>query len=155
MLGAAGVYGVLPYSDRGVVSSAQEKLAYHRRSRKQLSPGLYLGYLKLCTSMDQIRALVPQKLPNVLCHSKIRDNANVSRWPQLHQTLSLFRYIDQTAAIYYPLPGEAHAGSGGQSRMLPRSCSVSRGPMSEAYPPKFKIQNGLSIREHLWKLSQT
>lgn len=58
----------------------QEKLAYHRRSRKVLSPGLYLGYLKLCTSVEQIRALVPQKLPNVLCHTKIRDNSNVSRW---------------------------------------------------------------------------
>lgn len=58
----------------------QEKLAYHRRSRKLLSPGLYLGYLKLCTSVEQIRVLVPQKLPNVLCHTKIRDNNNVSRW---------------------------------------------------------------------------
>ncbi|XP_019738873.1 ankyrin repeat and fibronectin type-III domain-containing protein 1, partial [Hippocampus comes] len=56
-----------------------EKLAYHRRSRKLLAPGLYLGYLKLCTSVEQIRALVPQKLPNVLCHTKIRDNHNVSR----------------------------------------------------------------------------
>ncbi|XP_037134366.1 uncharacterized protein LOC119138444 isoform X1 [Syngnathus acus] len=56
-----------------------EKLAYHRRSRKLLSPGLYLGYLKLCTSVEQIRVLVPQKLPNVLCHTKIRDNNNVSR----------------------------------------------------------------------------
>lgn len=45
-----------------------------------LTPGLYLGYLKLCTSVEQIRALVPQKLPNVLCHTKIRDNSNVSRW---------------------------------------------------------------------------
>lgn len=57
----------------------QEKLAYHRRSRKLLAPGLYLGYLKLCTSVEQMRALVPQKLPNVLCHAKIRDNHNVSR----------------------------------------------------------------------------
>lgn len=58
----------------------QEKLAYHRRSRKTLSPGLYLGYLKLCTSVEQIRALVPQKLPNILCHTKIRDNSHVSKW---------------------------------------------------------------------------
>ncbi|XP_029954749.1 ankyrin repeat and fibronectin type-III domain-containing protein 1 [Salarias fasciatus] len=68
-----------------------EKLAYHRRSRKVLSPGLYLGYLKLCTSVEQIRALVPQKLPNVLCHSKIRDNSNVSReeWQWLQALSSL------------------------------------------------------------------
>ncbi|KAG7459785.1 hypothetical protein MATL_G00214410 [Megalops atlanticus] len=57
----------------------QEKLAYHRRSRLTLSPGLYLGYLKLCSSVDQIRVLVPQKLPNMLCHVKVRDNSNVSR----------------------------------------------------------------------------
>ncbi|XP_066545405.1 ankyrin repeat and fibronectin type-III domain-containing protein 1 isoform X2 [Amia ocellicauda] len=56
-----------------------EKLAYHRRSRQTLAPGLYLGYLKLCSSVDQIRVLVPQKLPNVLCHVKIRDNPNISR----------------------------------------------------------------------------
>nr|XP_057916973.1 ankyrin repeat and fibronectin type-III domain-containing protein 1 isoform X1 [Doryrhamphus excisus] len=68
-----------------------EKLAYHRRSRKLLSPGLYLGYLKLCTSVEQIRALVPQKLPNVLCHTKIRDNNNVSReeWQWLQALSSL------------------------------------------------------------------
>ncbi|XP_049916701.1 ankyrin repeat and fibronectin type-III domain-containing protein 1 isoform X1 [Epinephelus moara] len=68
-----------------------EKLAYHRRSRKMLSPGLYLGYLKLCTSVEQIRALVPQKLPNVLCHTKIRDNSNVSReeWQWLQALTSL------------------------------------------------------------------
>ncbi|KAG9349907.1 hypothetical protein JZ751_026260 [Albula glossodonta] len=59
-----------------------EKLAYHRRSRKLLSPGLYLGYLKLCSSVDQIRVLVPQKLPNVLCHVKVRDNSNVSSFLQ-------------------------------------------------------------------------
>ncbi|XP_048465750.1 ankyrin repeat and fibronectin type-III domain-containing protein 1-like isoform X1 [Rhincodon typus] len=56
-----------------------EKLAYHRRSNQALSPGLYLGYLKLCSSVDQIHVLVPQKLPNVLCHIKIRNNHNVSR----------------------------------------------------------------------------
>ncbi|XP_059180611.1 ankyrin-repeat and fibronectin type III domain-containing 1 [Centropristis striata] len=68
-----------------------EKLAYHRRSRKMLSPGLYLGYLKLCTSVEQIRVLVPQKLPNVLCHTKIRDNSNVSReeWQWLQALSSL------------------------------------------------------------------
>ncbi|CAB1443949.1 unnamed protein product, partial [Pleuronectes platessa] len=76
-----------------------EKLAYHRRSRKLLSPGLYLGYLKLCTSVEQIRALVPQKLPNVLCHTKIRDNSNVSReewqWLQALSCLDESLEMDQ------------------------------------------------------------
>ncbi|KAI9536640.1 hypothetical protein NQZ68_031714 [Dissostichus eleginoides] len=73
-----------------------EKLAYHRRSRKVLAPGLYLGYLKLCTSVEQIRVLVPQKLPNVLCHTKIRDNSNVSReeWQWLQALSSLEEAIE-------------------------------------------------------------
>ncbi|XP_028332922.1 ankyrin repeat and fibronectin type-III domain-containing protein 1 isoform X2 [Gouania willdenowi] len=73
-----------------------EKLAYHRRSRKLLSPGLYLGYLKLCTSVEQIRVLVPQKLPNVLCHTKIRDNSNVSReeWQWLQALSSLEETVE-------------------------------------------------------------
>ncbi|XP_043945255.1 ankyrin repeat and fibronectin type-III domain-containing protein 1-like [Protopterus annectens] len=57
----------------------QEKLMYHKRLKQSLSPGLYLGYLKLYSSFDQIRVLVPQRLPNILCHIKIRNNYNVSR----------------------------------------------------------------------------
>nr|XP_034959727.1 ankyrin repeat and fibronectin type-III domain-containing protein 1 [Zootoca vivipara] len=57
----------------------QDILSYHRRSQQRLAPGLYLGYLKLCSSVDQIKVLVLQRLPNILCHVKIRDNSNVSR----------------------------------------------------------------------------
>ncbi|XP_075422530.1 ankyrin repeat and fibronectin type-III domain-containing protein 1-like [Ascaphus truei] len=66
-----------------------EKLTYHRKSSQPLPPGLYLGYLKLCSAVDQIRALVPERLPNILCHVKIRANSNVSReeWEWL-QTLA-------------------------------------------------------------------
>ncbi|XP_029703127.1 ankyrin repeat and fibronectin type-III domain-containing protein 1 isoform X3 [Takifugu rubripes] len=80
-----------------------EKLAYHKRSRKTLSPGLYLGYLKLCTSVEQIRALVPQKLPNVLCHTKIRDNSHVSReeW-QCLQTLGCLQEPAETGQDTQP-----------------------------------------------------
>uniref|UniRef100_A0A8C0FGV5 Fibronectin type-III domain-containing protein n=1 Tax=Bubo bubo TaxID=30461 RepID=A0A8C0FGV5_BUBBB len=60
--------------------SVQDKLAYHQRSSHALSPGLYLGYLKLCSAVDQIRVLVPERLPNILCHVKIRSNPNISRW---------------------------------------------------------------------------
>ncbi|XP_026114126.1 ankyrin repeat and fibronectin type-III domain-containing protein 1 isoform X1 [Carassius auratus] len=74
-----------------LLTTLHEKLAYHRRSRKCLSPGLYLGYLKLYTSVDQIRMLVSQKHPNVLCHVKIRDNGHVSReeWQWLQSLSSL------------------------------------------------------------------
>ncbi|XP_064423475.1 ankyrin repeat and fibronectin type-III domain-containing protein 1 isoform X1 [Latimeria chalumnae] len=57
----------------------QEKLSYQKRSQQRLLPGLYLGYLKLYSSVDRIKVLVSQRLPNVLCHVKIRDNSNVSR----------------------------------------------------------------------------
>ncbi|XP_028845855.1 ankyrin repeat and fibronectin type-III domain-containing protein 1 isoform X2 [Denticeps clupeoides] len=68
-----------------------EKLAYHQCSRTLLSPGLYLGYLKFFSTVEQIRVLVPQKLPNVLCHAKIRDNGHVSReeWQSLQAVRSL------------------------------------------------------------------
>ncbi|CAH6775896.1 Ankfn1 [Phodopus roborovskii] len=57
----------------------QDILSYHKRSHQRLSPGLYLGYLKLCSSVDQIKVLVTQKLPNILCHVKIRENNNISK----------------------------------------------------------------------------
>ncbi|TRY91303.1 hypothetical protein DNTS_028368, partial [Danionella cerebrum] len=74
-----------------LLSTLHEKLSYHRRSRKCLPPGLYLGFLKLFTSVDQIRVLVSNKHPNVLCHVKIRDNGHVSReeWQWLQSVSSL------------------------------------------------------------------
>ncbi|KAG1944500.1 ankyrin repeat and fibronectin type-III domain-containing protein [Pimephales promelas] len=74
-----------------LLTTLHEKLAYHRRSKKCLSPGLYLGYLKLYTSVDQIRVLVSHKHPNVLCHVKVRDNGHVSReeWQWLQSLSSL------------------------------------------------------------------
>ncbi|XP_059509526.1 ankyrin repeat and fibronectin type-III domain-containing protein 1 [Stegostoma tigrinum] len=57
----------------------QDVLSYSKRSQRGLSPGLYLGYLKLCSSVDQIKVLVPSRMPNMLCHIKVCDNSNVSR----------------------------------------------------------------------------
>ncbi|XP_043855457.1 ankyrin repeat and fibronectin type-III domain-containing protein 1-like [Dromiciops gliroides] len=62
-----------------LVITIQDILSYQKRSQQRLPPGLYLGYLKLCSSVDQIKVLVTQKLPNILCHVKIRDNSNVSK----------------------------------------------------------------------------
>ncbi|XP_061892391.1 ankyrin repeat and fibronectin type-III domain-containing protein 1-like isoform X1 [Entelurus aequoreus] len=57
----------------------REKLAYHRRSNQRGQPGLYVGILKLWSSVEHIRVLVPQRLPNLLCHTRVRHNAHVSR----------------------------------------------------------------------------
>ncbi|XP_041671080.1 ankyrin repeat and fibronectin type-III domain-containing protein 1 [Cheilinus undulatus] len=78
-----------PYALDILIITIQDILAYQRRSGIRLSPSLYLGYLKLSSSVDQIRVLVSQRTPNMLCHTRIRDNANVSReeWEWI-QTLS-------------------------------------------------------------------
>ncbi|XP_029382930.1 ankyrin repeat and fibronectin type-III domain-containing protein 1 isoform X3 [Echeneis naucrates] len=86
-----------PYALDILIITIQDILAYQRRSTHRLAPGLYLGYLKLSSSVDQIRVLVSQRTPNMLCHSRIRDNANVSReeWDWI-QTLSAVGQKDHT-----------------------------------------------------------
>ncbi|KAM6897551.1 ankyrin repeat and fibronectin type-III domain-containing protein 1 [Xenentodon cancila] len=68
-----------PYALDILIITIQDILAYQRRSSHRLPPGLYLGYLKLSSSVDQIKVLVSQRTPNMLCHARIRENANVSR----------------------------------------------------------------------------
>ncbi|NXL92735.1 ANKF1 protein, partial [Alectura lathami] len=62
-----------------LLNSVQDKLAYHQRSSRALSPGLYLGYLKLYSTVDQMWVLVTKQFPNIFCHVKIRSNPNISR----------------------------------------------------------------------------
>ncbi|XP_051904458.1 ankyrin repeat and fibronectin type-III domain-containing protein 1-like isoform X2 [Hippocampus zosterae] len=57
----------------------REKLDYHRHSTRGAKSGLYVGILKLWSSVEQIRVLVPQRLPNLLCHTRVRHNAHVTR----------------------------------------------------------------------------
>ncbi|XP_070981294.1 ankyrin repeat and fibronectin type-III domain-containing protein 1 [Oncorhynchus clarkii lewisi] len=80
-----------PYALDILLITIQDILAYQRRSQHRLVPGLYLGYLKLSSSVDQIRVLVPQRMPNMLCHARVRDNANVSReeWDWLQRLSTL------------------------------------------------------------------
>lgn len=61
-----------------LMNSIQEQITYHQASTVKLTKGLYLGYLKLQSSVDLIQAVVPSKTPNVLPHCKIRDNPHVS-----------------------------------------------------------------------------
>ncbi|XP_068119519.1 ankyrin repeat and fibronectin type-III domain-containing protein 1 [Hyperolius riggenbachi] len=84
----------------------QEILNYQKRSQQRLPPGLYLGYLKLCSSVDQIKVLVSQKLPNMLCHVKIRDNSNISKdeWEWI-QTFSVTESLD---SMELPLNAHTH-----------------------------------------------
>ncbi|XP_011866915.1 PREDICTED: uncharacterized protein LOC105561495 isoform X1 [Vollenhovia emeryi] len=73
---------VITHEDSNVadilMASIQEQMTYHQVSSIKLSKGLYLGYLKMQSSVDLIQVVVPTKSPNVLPHCKIRDNPHVS-----------------------------------------------------------------------------
>nr|XP_033819382.1 ankyrin repeat and fibronectin type-III domain-containing protein 1-like isoform X2 [Geotrypetes seraphini] len=86
-----------------LLMTLQEKLSYHRRSNQALPPGLYLGYLKLCSAVDQIRVLVPEKLPNILCHVRIRGNSNISR--------EEWEWLQNLANTEDPILAEQHSRS--------------------------------------------
>ncbi|XP_076292483.1 ankyrin repeat and fibronectin type III domain containing protein wide awake isoform X1 [Lasioglossum baleicum] len=74
-----------------LISSIQEQMTYHQVSSIKLSRGLYLGYLKMQSSVDLIQVVVPAKSPNVLPHCKIRDNPHVSaeEWDYLKRITRL------------------------------------------------------------------
>ncbi|KFM56979.1 Ankyrin repeat and fibronectin type-III domain-containing protein 1, partial [Stegodyphus mimosarum] len=61
-----------------LLDSLQEMIMYSQVSNKPLPKGLYVGYMKLKSSVDAIRVVVPRMTPNVLPHAKIRDNPHVS-----------------------------------------------------------------------------
>lgn len=71
-----------------LLSSIQEQINYHQASTVRLSKGLYLGYLKMQSSVDQIQIVVPAKTPNILPHFKIRENNHISseEWKFLKRT---------------------------------------------------------------------
>ncbi|CAH0723197.1 unnamed protein product, partial [Brenthis ino] len=61
-----------------LMASVHEQIAYHQVSRYQLPRGLYLGYLKLQSSVEVVRIVAPARTPNVPPHTRIRDNPHVS-----------------------------------------------------------------------------
>ncbi|KAF7989754.1 hypothetical protein HCN44_008428 [Aphidius gifuensis] len=61
-----------------LMASIQDQMTYHQLSSIKLTKGLYLGYLKMQSSVDLIQVVVPTKAPNSLPHFKIRDNCHVS-----------------------------------------------------------------------------
>ncbi|XP_071505327.1 ankyrin-repeat and fibronectin type III domain-containing 1-like [Diadema antillarum] len=69
-----------------LLTSLPEKILHHQVCNTPLSRGLYVGYLKLRSSVDNIRVQVPEKHPSMLPHIKVRDNHNVSQeeWDWLH-----------------------------------------------------------------------
>lgn len=70
-----------------LMASIQDQITYHQVSSIRLPRGLYLGYLKMRSSVDLLQVLVPAKTPNVPPHCKIRDNPHVTaeEWESLSQ----------------------------------------------------------------------
>ncbi|XP_020799728.1 uncharacterized protein LOC110177371 isoform X2 [Drosophila serrata] len=73
-----------------LISSIGDQLHYQQAALQRLEPGLYLGYLKMQCSMDQIQVVVPVKTPNVLPHCKVRENSHITaeEWQVLHRCTS-------------------------------------------------------------------
>ncbi|XP_055902106.1 ankyrin repeat and fibronectin type-III domain-containing protein 1 isoform X3 [Eupeodes corollae] len=61
-----------------LISSISDQILYHQTSTTKINPGLYLGYLKMQCSVDQIQVVVPVKTPNVLPHAKVRENSHIT-----------------------------------------------------------------------------
>ncbi|XP_022242200.1 ankyrin repeat and fibronectin type-III domain-containing protein 1-like [Limulus polyphemus] len=72
-------FGETPHVSELLLSSLQDMISYNQMSTTPLPRGLYLGYVKLKSSVDVIRVLVPQKTPNVIPFWRIRENSHVSR----------------------------------------------------------------------------
>ncbi|CAK1552726.1 unnamed protein product [Leptosia nina] len=61
-----------------LLASVHDQIQYHQVSRTPLPRGLYVGYLKLQSSVEVVRVVVPAATPNVPPHARIRDNPHVS-----------------------------------------------------------------------------
>ncbi|KAK3865593.1 hypothetical protein Pcinc_028804 [Petrolisthes cinctipes] len=83
-----------------LLSSLQDQILYDQVSRVPLRRGLYLGYLKLQSSVDVLQVLVPEKTPNMFPHVKVRENPHVSReeweWVQSLETSGLEQWSTES-----------------------------------------------------------
>lgn len=72
-----------------LLNSIQSQINFYQASKVKLSRGLYLGYLKMFSSMDSIQIVCQAKSPNVLPNCKIRDNPHISaeEWSVLKSNL--------------------------------------------------------------------
>lgn len=60
-------------------TALQDYLNFHESACVPLDRGLYLGYVKLHSTMNQISIVVPENLPSVLPFVYIRENSHVSK----------------------------------------------------------------------------
>lgn len=69
---------------------SQEMMEYHQACSNKLGRGLYIGYLRLKSTLDLMSVMVSKSHPNTLPYAKIRENAHVSRleWMAVRQCLT-------------------------------------------------------------------
>ncbi|XP_050683485.1 uncharacterized protein LOC126978576 [Leptidea sinapis] len=61
-----------------LLASVPHQIHYHQVCRSQLARGLYVGYLKLQSSLEVARLVVPARAPNVPPHARVRHNPHVA-----------------------------------------------------------------------------
>ena len=57
----------------------QEKIHIAKTYKTKLPQGLYIGYVRVTSFIDQLKILVPQNPPNVFPYIKIRNNSKVTK----------------------------------------------------------------------------
>lgn len=89
-----------------LLNTAAEMILYNERSTAPVQRGLYLGYLKMVSSVELINVLTPHNAPNVFPHVRIRDCPNVSKdeW----QWLQNFGHCDTTSLFPTPTQRDFH-----------------------------------------------
>ncbi|KFD56148.1 hypothetical protein M513_02926 [Trichuris suis] len=65
--------------DRLLLKSVEECVSYHRSSTVKLEDGLYMGYVKLESSLSEMKILSAEFPSNVIPFARVRKNAHVSR----------------------------------------------------------------------------
>lgn len=85
----------MPISDASsmneiILASIQNQIEFYQGASLKLTKGLYVGYLKMHCSMEQMHVVVPMKTPNILPHHKIRDNPHVcaEEWEVLQENFN-------------------------------------------------------------------
>jgi hypothetical protein len=57
----------------------QEMISYHKACNNPLPRGLYIGFVKLKSSVEMMSVVVPRNSPNVMPHIRVRENPHVSK----------------------------------------------------------------------------
>lgn len=97
-----------------LLNSIPEQIFFSKVSTVKLSKGLYLGYLKMVSSVDKIEIIVPVNSPNVLPYCKIRENPHINS----EEWKVLFKDQNVKSNCFLPQTNELSSLSDEQSLFL-------------------------------------